>query len=97
MLETRPEFGLRAPVCVSDWRQGQDYCSICKVQPADYVLDAVKEHGTRGFKQHFGVIAMELAHREAAAGCEATERVGASRARIEAPRCGAGGGFSDTH
>jgi hypothetical protein len=62
-------------LCIADGRQRQHDCSIGKIGSCDHILDAIEEHRPRRFKQHFGVVSVELAHREAAAAREPAEPV----------------------
>ena len=73
-LEVRPQFGHRAPLCLADRRQRQDDCPIGEIGPCDHILDAIEEIG-RAASKHFGVVSVELAHREAAAAREPAESV----------------------
>jgi hypothetical protein len=75
-LEVRPQCRLGTPLRVADRRHRQDDCPIREIRSCDHILDGIEEHRPCGLKQHFRVVGVELAHREAAAAREPAERVG---------------------
>ena len=66
----------RAAAFLWDRLQGQEYGAIGQIGPGHDILDPVQDHRAGGVEQHFVLVGVELAHREAAACGETAERVG---------------------
>ena len=75
-VERGPEFLLRAAAFFRDRLQRQEHGAVGKVGPGDDLLDAVEDHRPRGVEQHLILVAVELAHSKATAGCQPAKRVG---------------------
>ena len=79
MIERAPKFRLGAATVLGDRLERKKEAPVREIGAFHDVLDAIQDDRSRGIEQHFVLIGVKLARREAATGRESAERVGDPR------------------